>query len=300
MLLSPAYLKKGDTIYILSTARAISEEEILPAIQLFESWGFNVTIGKTIGVVESQYAGSDALRLKDFQNAIDNPNVQAVFCARGGYGTVRIMDKIDFTKFLLQPKWIIGFSDVTYLHTLINHSLGVRTIHSLMASTLNTATDAAKDSLRKILSGEKIKYEFAPHTLNKTGSAIAEITGGNLSILYSLTGTQTVMNNHGKILFIEDLDEYLYHIDRMMWNLKRSGKLKGLSALLCGGFTEMKDNTIPFGKTAEEIIAEHASEYNFPLCFNFTAGHIADNRALILGAKYFLNITESNSTLELL
>lgn len=300
MLLSPAFLKKGDTIYILSTARAISKEEILPAILLFESWGYNTIIGKTIGVQENQYAGSDALRLSDFQYAIDNPNVQAVFCARGGYGTVRIMDKIDFTKFLLQPKWIIGFSDVTYLHTLINHSLGVRTIHSLMASTLNIATNEAKDSLRKILSGEKVRYEFAAHKLNRTGIVSGEITGGNLSILYSLTGTQTVMNNYGKIFFLEDLDEYLYHIDRMMWNLKRSGKLKGLGALLCGGFTDMKDNSIPFGKAAEEIIAEHVTEYNFPLCFNFKAGHVADNCALILGAKYFLNITESQSTLELL
>jgi muramoyltetrapeptide carboxypeptidase len=296
MLLTPSYLKKGDAIYILSTARAISDDEIKPSIQLFEGWGFQVIIGETIGKIENQYAGNDALRLKDFQAAINHPYAKAIFCARGGYGTVRIMDKIDFSSFLKNPKWLIGFSDVTYLHTLINHSLGVKTIHAFMASTLSTATDLAKQSLFEVLSGAHLVYSFPSHKLNKQGRVEGVVTGGNLSILYSLTGTQTVMDNHQKILFIEDLDEYLYHIDRMLWNLKRANKLIHLKALVCGGFTDMKDNIIPFGKSAEEIIAEHVSDYAFPLCFNFPAGHIADNRAIVLGANYELSISDRGST----
>lgn len=300
MLLTPNYLKKGDLIYILSTARAISEQEIQPSVQLFEGWGFQVMIGNSIGKSENQYAGSDKLRLKDFQTAINHPQVKAIFCARGGYGTVRIMDSIDFSAFLKNPKWLIGFSDVTYLHSLINHSMGVKTIHSFMASTLSTATEAAKQSLLEVLSGGKPFYSFPPHQLNRPGCVSGLLTGGNLSILHSLTGTQTVIDTHQKILFIEDLDEYLYHIDRMLWNLKRANKLMHLKALICGGFTEMKDNSVPFGKSAEEIIAEHVSDYDFPLCFNVPSGHIADNRAIVLGANYQLNIDDSNSTLLLL
>lgn len=300
MLLSPEYLKKGDTVYILSTARAIAMADLQLAIQLFESWGLNVIIGKTIDAVKDQYAGDDTLRLEDFQTAVDHPLARAIFCARGGYGTVRIMDKIDFGQFLRNPKWLIGFSDVTYLHALINQVLGVKTIHAAMASTLANTSSAAISSLQQILFGEKISYEFPAHTLNRIGNAEAVLTGGNLSILYSLTGTQTVMDNHQKILFIEDLDEYLYHIDRMMWNLKRANKLQHLSALLCGGFSEMKDNQIPFGKQAEEIIFEHVKDFSYPLCFNFPAGHIADNRAIILGARYRLEVNRESSVLKML
>jgi len=299
MLLTPDFLQKGDVIYILSTARSISEEEIQPAVQLFESWGFNTIIGKTIGVAEHQFAGDAALRLKDFQTAIAHPQVKAIFCARGGYGTVQIMDKIDFSPLLKQPKWIIGFSDVTYLHALINQCLGIKTIHALMASTLATATEEAKHSLHHVLSGIKTAYTFPPHPLNRQGIAEAIVTGGNLSILYSLTGTQTVMDNHKKILFIEDLDEYLYHIDRMLWNLKRANKIQQLSALLCGGFTEMKDNTIPFGQAAEEIIAVHLQPFSFPIAFNFPAGHIANNCALVLGNNYRLKVETQQSVLEM-
>lgn len=290
MLLRPPALQKDDIVYVLSTARAISMEEILPAIQLFESWGLHVNIGATIGKHDNQYAGTDTERLHDFQQAIDDEKVKAIFCARGGYGTVRMLDSINFTNLLRYPKWIIGFSDITYLHTQISNTLGIQTLHALMASTLATSTPEAIETLRKELFGEKNSFKIAAHPLNRIGNASGELIGGNLSILYSITGTLTNLNTYSKILFLEDLDEYLYHIDRMMLNLKRAGKLKDLAGLVIGGFTDMKDNTVPFGKTAEEIIAEHVSQYNYPVCFNFPAGHIADNRALVMGRKYRLEV----------
>ncbi len=293
MLLRPPALQKDDIIYVLSTARAISAEEILPAIQLFESWGLHVKIGTTIGKHEHQFAGTDEERLRDFQHAIDDEKVKAIFCARGGYGTVRILDNISFTNLLKHPKWIIGFSDITYLHTQISNTLGIQTLHALMASTLATSTPEAIETFKKELFGEKNSFSIAPHSLNRIGNASGELIGGNLSILYSITGTVTNLNTYGKILFLEDLDEYLYHIDRMMLNLKRAGKLKDLAGLVVGGFSDMKDNAVPFGKTAEEIISEHIAEYNYPVCFNFPAGHIADNRALVMGRKYKLEVEGS-------
>ncbi len=298
MLLKPPSLNTGDTICILSTARAISSEEIQPAVNLFESWGLKVKAGNTIGKVHHQFAGEDALRLKDFQTALDDENVKAIFCARGGYGTVRLLDAINFTNFLRKPKWIIGFSDVTYLHTQIANTLGVMTLHAPMASTLASSTTPALESLRSELFGERNEYVLPPHALNRAGEAAGELIGGNLSILYSLTGTKTNINTLGKILFLEDLDEYLYHIDRMMMNLKRAGKLSDLAGLVVGGFTEMKDNAIPFGKSAEAIIAEHVAEFNYPVCFNFPAGHISDNRALVMGRKYHLSVQEKKVILK--
>jgi muramoyltetrapeptide carboxypeptidase len=298
MLLRPPALQKDDIVYVLSTARAISMEEILPAIQLFESWGLHVKIGATIGKHDNQYAGTDAERLHDFQQAIDDEKVKAIFCARGGYGTVRMLDSINFTNLLRYPKWIIGFSDITYLHTQIANTLGIQTLHALMASTLATSTPEAIETFRKELFGEKNSFKIAPHPLNRIGNASGELIGGNLSILYSITGTVTNLNTHSKILFFEDLDEYFYHIDRMMLNLKRAGKLKDLAGLVVGGFTDMKDNTVPFGKTAEEIIAEHVAGYNYPVCFNFPAGHIADNRALVMGRKYKLEVSANKVLFE--
>lgn len=285
MTLAPAYLKKGDTVIILSTARKISQEEIQAAKDLYESWGLKVLLGDTIGAEYNQFAGEDKLREADFQKAIDNENIKAIFCARGGYGTVRIIDNINFERFLLFPKWVIGFSDVTYLHSLINHQLGVQTLHAPMPSTIKNTNADAIENMRKVLFGEQINYELTPSHFNRAGVMNAEVVGGNLSILYSITGTRSGFDPSGKILFLEDLDEYLYHIDRMMLNLKRSGKLGHLAGLLVGGFSDMKDNQIPFGKTAEEIIAEHVAEYNYPVCFNFPAGHTRENQPIVLGRK---------------
>lgn len=291
MLLRPPSLKKGDSVYILSTAKKISLQEIEPAVKAFEGWELKVVIGKTMGKEQNQFAGTDQERLEDFQTAINDSNIKAIICARGGYGTVRMMDDIIYDEFTKHPKWLVGFSDVTFLHTDISNNIGIQTIHSIMPIQFPKSTPAAIESLRRELFGEKNEYILPPHPLNRTGKAGGILIGGNLSILYSITGTKSGLNTAHKILFLEDVDEYLYHVDRMMMNLKRSGKLHNLAGLVVGGFTDMHDNTIPFGKNAYEIIAEHVSEFNYPVCFDFPAGHVADNRALVIGRTYNLEVT---------
>ena len=283
MLLRPPYLKTGDTVTILSTARKVSVEDMSPAVKIIESWGLKVRLGRTIGLSDHQYAGTDRERLEDFQQAIDDPEVRAIICARGGYGTVRIVDDIDWTGLLAHPKWITGFSDMTYIHIHLTQTLGVQTLHSSVPALFHKNTPEAIDSIRQHLFGEEVIYDLPVHPLNRQGEAKGVLIGGNLSILYSITGTRSGFNTAGKILFIEDVDERLYHLDRMMINLKRSGKLHDLAGLIVGGMTDMTDNAVPFGKTAEEIIAEHVSGHNYPVCFGFPAGHIADNRAVVLG-----------------
>lgn len=283
MLLRPPYLRAGDTIVILSTARKVTIEEITPAIQLFESWGLQVRLGKTIGLVHNQFAGTDTEREADLQAAVSDPEVRAIMCARGGYGTVRMMDNIDWTGLLSHPKWFCGFSDMTYIHVHLNQTLGVQTMHSTVPVFFPKNTPGAIETLRKQLFGEEVVFNFPAQPLNRTGTAKGTLIGGNLSILYSITGTKSGFNTAGKILYLEDIDEYLYHVDRMMMNLKRSGKLHDLAGLIVGGMTDMKDNAIPFGKNAEEIIAEHVSEFSYPVCFGFPAGHIADNNTIVLG-----------------
>ena len=283
MLLRPPYLRPGDTIVILSTARKVTIEDMEPAVKIFESWGLKVRLGKTIGLSDHQYAGTDAERLEDFQAAINDQEIKAIICARGGYGTVRIADDIDWTGMLSHPKWLAGFSDITYLHVHLNQTLGVQTLHSTVPTFFPKNTPEAIDSIRQQLFGEELIYDLPPHPLNRRGEAKGVLIGGNLSILYSITGTKSGFNTAGKILFIEDIDERLYHIDRMMINLKRSGKLHDLAGLIVGGMTDISDNLIPFGKTVEEIIMEHVSGFDYPVCFNFPAGHIPDNRAIVLG-----------------
>lgn len=294
---TPPYLKKGDTVAILATARKIDEATLQPAIKLLESWGLKVVLGKTIGREENQLAGADWYRATDFQEMLDNPNIKAIWAAKGGYGTVRIIDRIDFTNFKKNPKWIIGFSDVTVLHSHINN-MDIETIHSMMALSTKTATAQATETLRKSLFGEVLSYKVAAHPFNRTGKASGEIVGGNLSVLYSILGSESETNLDGKILFIEDLDEYLYHIDRMMMNLKRSGKLAGIKALIIGGMTSMNDNDIPWGKNSFEIIQDIVKDYKFPVIYDFPAGHIKDNRALIFGRNISVDVTATGSTLQ--
>jgi len=298
-MIQPPYLQKNDTVAIVSTARKISFEEIKPAIKLLESWGLKVLIGDTIGLEENQFAGSDIRRTQDFQKMLDNPKIKAIWCARGGYGTVKIIDDLDFSKFNKHPKWIVGFSDITVLHSHI-HNLGFETLHATMPLDVSKSTKESLISLKKSLFGEDLSYEIRSSEENKIGVASGRLIGGNLSILYSLLGSKSTINTDGKILFIEDLDEYLYHLDRMLMNLKRNGYFTNLKGLIVGGMTQMHDNAIPFGKNAKEIILESVSEYNFPVVFDFPAGHLDDNKALILGRNVKLEVTKKKSEIQFL
>lgn len=294
-MITPPYLQKGDTVAILATARKHIVKSMQPTIDLLESWGLHVVIGKSIGLEENQLAGSDEERAADLQEQLDNPNIKAIWCARGGYGTVRVVDLIDFTQFKKHPKWLVGFSDVTVLHNHLN-TMGYKSIHGIMPISLAKASPEAIESLRLSLFGQPLQYAIDPHPMNRLGKASGELVGGNLSILYSLLGSPSAIDCKDKILYIEDLDEYLYHIDRMMMNLKRNGCLESLKGIIVGSMTDMKDNDIPWGKNALEIVQDVTKKYNIPMIFNFPAGHIHDNRALILGNTVSIEVTENCST----
>jgi muramoyltetrapeptide carboxypeptidase len=293
-MITPEFLQKGDTIGILATARKADLASLQPAIKLLESWGLKVVVGKTIGKEENQLAGPDWLRATDFQEMLDNPKIKAIWAAKGGYGTVRIIDRIDFANFKKKPKWICGFSDMTVLHSHINN-MGIETLHSIMALSAGTAQPAILESFRKALFGEKLSYTIPPHEFNVKGTAKGEIVGGNLSVLYSIIGSKSEIDYKGKILFIEDLDEYLYHIDRMMMNLKRNGYFDGVKAVIVGGMSSMNDNEIPWGKDALQIIQDVLKDYKFPVIYNFPAGHIKDNRTLILGKVVSIDVDKNGS-----
>ncbi|NLP57124.1 LD-carboxypeptidase [Lutibacter sp. B1] len=295
-MIQPVNLKKDDTVAIISTARKITPDKIIPAIRLLESWGLNAVLGDTIGSEENQFAGSDEIRINDFQKMLDNHKIKAIWCARGGYGTVRIIDQLDFTEFKKNPKWIIGYSDITVLHNHI-HNFSIETIHATMPLDIEKNTKMALTSLKKSIFGKPVSYKIPSSEENKLGSAKGELIGGNLSILYSLLGSNSSINTSEKILFIEDLDEYLYHIDRMLMNLKRNGYFENLRGLIVGGMTDMHDNSIPFGKNAKEIILDIVSEYDFPVVFDFPAGHLNDNNALVLGRNVKLEINNQTVTL---
>jgi muramoyltetrapeptide carboxypeptidase len=294
-MITPPYLQKGDTVAILATARKHIVKSMQPTIDLLESWGLHVVIGKSIGLEENQLAGTDEQRAADLQEQLDNPNIKAIWCARGGYGTVRVVDLIDFTQFKKHPKWLVGFSDVTVLHNHLN-TMGYKSIHGIMPISLAKATPEAIESLRLSLFGQPLQYAIDQHPMNRLGKASGELVGGNLSILYSLLGSPSAIDCKDKILYIEDLDEYLYHIDRMMMNLKRNGCLESLKGIIVGSMTDMKDNDIPWGKNALEIIQDVTKKLNIPMIFNFPAGHIHDNRALILGNNVTIDVTENCST----
>lgn len=285
----PKPLHKGATVGILSTARKISIAEIQAAIELLHSWDLKVVLGTTIDLEENQFAGDDMTRALNFQQFLDDENIDAIWCARGGYGTIRIIDQLDFSRFIQRPKWIIGYSDVTVLHSK-GQQLNFETLHATMPINVSKNSDESIESLRSVVFGESLNYSIPSISYNRKGSAQGELIGGNLSMLYSMTGSELNLNTTGKILFLEDLDEYLYHIDRMLMNLKYNGYFDGLAGLIIGGMTDMHDNTIPFGKNALEIILDIVSEYNFPVCFNFPAGHLDDNRALIFGKEARLEV----------
>ena len=295
-MIRPNYLQKGDTVAIVSTARKVSKKELIPALAILKNWGINVVLGTSIEAEEHQFAGNDKLRASDFQEMLDNPKIKAIWCARGGYGTIRMIDLLDFSNFKNNPKWIIGYSDVTVLHSHL-HQLGFETLHAQMPVSIETKTAACVQSLKNSLFGNNNNIIIPSEASNVAGNAKGVVVGGNLSMLYSLCGSSSSISTKGKILFIEDLDEYLYHIDRMLQNLKRNGMLDQLEGLIIGGMTKMNDNDIPFGQSAEEIILSICDDYNYPIVFNFPAGHIKDNRALILGRKAELIISKTETIL---
>lgn len=296
-MIEPPFLRPGSTIGIVATARKLTWEEVEPTIGVLADAGFKVRTGQRMFGAQNQFSGSDEDRAADMQRMLDDETVNAILCARGGYGTVRIIDKLDFSEFVKHPKWLCGFSDITVLHAHINQNFGIATLHSSMPLSMKGLPDdhVQITTLINSLKGELPSYECSSHPLNRIGEMEGEVVGGNLSVLYSILGSRSDINTDGKSLFLEDLDEYLYHIDRMMMNLKRNGKLANLKGLIIGGMSDMNDNAIPFGKTAEEIIREAVEEYDYPVCFNFPAGHIDDNRALILGKKAAVRITDSGS-----
>lgn len=293
----PEILKKGDKIAIVTTARKVKKEELKTAITLLKDWGLEVVLGKSIGADFHQFGGEDNLRAADFQEQIDNPEIKAIWCARGGYGSIRMLDKLDFTKFKLQPKWVVGYSDITVLHAEI-HQMRIQSLHAQMPVGIEEKATASAESIRSYLFNGSYPITFeTDNKLNISGSTSGIIIGGNLSMLYSVCGSKTSIDTSGKILFIEDLDEYLYHIDRMMQNLKRNGYFDTIKALLVGGMTEMKDNPIPFGYTAQEIVLQYVADKNIPVVFDFPAGHITNNLALNFGREMQLVLKDNQCKL---
>ncbi len=289
MMITPPYLKSGDRVALVAPAGKIGTEVVRAAMRTLGEWGYEVVPGRHVFDNLFQYAASDPDRLSDLQQALDDPDAKAVLCARGGYGTVRIIDRIDFGAFRNKPKWIIGFSDITVLHAHINRHLGVETLHATMAAGL-AGEGPAGETLRAALAGDKLVYRMESHALSREGNATGQLVGGNLAILAGLTATASDMTTEGKVLFIEEVGEHLYRIDRMMWTLKRAGKLDRLAGLIVGGMTDIPDEAGEFGKDAYGIIEEHIRDRKYPVCFGFPAGHQADNRAMILGRTVSLEV----------
>jgi muramoyltetrapeptide carboxypeptidase len=294
MIPSP-YLKKGDKIAITCPAKAL-KTPLTDAINLLESWGLEVVLGKTIAVEYHQFAGTDALRTQDFQQFIGDESIKAIIAARGGYGCIRIVDEINWQPLLKNPKWIIGFSDITIFHLQLQ-CLGLQSIHGQMPSTIPDSTSAGLISLKNALFGEKITYQVPIHPLNKIGKGKGILIGGNLSLIAACINSKSDFDFKNHILFMEDVGEYPYIIDRMIRTLDRAGKLKNLAGLIVGGFTNMKVNDIPFGSSAQEIIAQMTMKYDFPICYDFPAGHLPNNLSLVFGSEVTFEVTETEVNL---
>ena len=301
MIKIPPYLQKGDTIGLVCPAGYMPVEKVSECIRVLnENWGFTTKVGNSIGRQFNYFSGTDEERLDDFQQMLDDDTVKAILCARGGYGLSRIIDAIDFKRFKQNPKWIIGFSDITILHSHIYRNYYISTIHAPMANAFNENgyQNEFVRSLRSVLEGKKIKYQVQPHEFNRKGQAIGELVGGNLALLAHVVGTDSDLKTRGRILFIEDVGEYLYNIDRMMYQLKRAHKLDKLAGLIVGGFTDMKDTERPFGQTVHEIIRDAVAEYDYPVCFDFPVSHDEKNYALKIGVGYKLKVGKNKVVLE--
>lgn len=301
MIKVPTYLKKGDCIGIVAPAGFMPLEKMETCINTLQDWGYTVRLGATTHSQSDNYfSGTDQERLNDLQEMLDDKTVNAILCARGGYGLSRIIDDISFKKFKKHPKWLIGFSDITVLHSHIYNNYGIATLHAPMAAAFNDGefNNIYIQSLQKALEGIPSRYECEVHEFNKPGIAEGELVGGNLALLTHLIGTASDIKTKNKILFIEDVGEYLYSVDRMILQLKRSGKLDKLAGLIVGGFSEMKDTERPFGKRVQQIIYEHMKEYHFPICFNFPVSHQKENYALKIGLTYSLHVQNGGVKLE--
>ncbi|WP_452230796.1 S66 peptidase family protein [Lacinutrix sp. MEBiC02404] len=299
-LIQPDYLKAGDTVAIVAPSGILKNRigEVEQAKALLKSWGLHVVVGKHVFSKDNHFAGTDAERCEDFQKALDDPTISAIWSARGGYGTVRILDKLDYTTFKENPKWIIGYSDITALHNQV-HNEGFQSLHALMCVSLTKGLGDIKESVatfKDALFGKPIAYTLKGSSYNKIGTVTAPVVGGNLTILHTMLGSNTSIDTTDKILFIEEIGEYKYHIDRMLQSLKRAGYFENCKGLMVGDMSKMRKNTTPWGTSVEQLILDVLAEYDFPVVFNVPAGHEKDNRALILGRNATITVGKDKST----
>lgn len=293
MITIPPYLKKGDTIGIVCPSGYMPFEKVKTCIDVLQQWGFKVVTGKTVGQQVNYFSGTDEERLNDLQDMLDDNTIKAVLCARGGYGMSRIIDYIDFRRFKRSPKWLIGFSDITVLHAYVYQQLGIATLHSPMAEAFNNEgfNNEFVLSLQKALKGKSADYSCVSHSLNRPGEVIGELIGGNLTLVTHLVGSKFSFKTDNRILFLEDVGEYIYNVDRMLIQLKRAGMLENLAGLIIGGFTEMKDTVIPYGEDIYDVIKYQVDDYRYPVCFDFSVSHAINNYALKVGATFNLKVS---------
>lgn len=293
MIKQPPYLKKGDKIAIVCPAKKLPKS-IDSAISILENWGLEVIVGESVYASHHQFAGTDQLRTHDIQRFLDDETVKAIICGRGGYGTIRIIDELDFTKFKQNPKWFIGFSDVTILLSHIIAQTQIQCLHAQMPYTFDESTPEALASLKKVIFGERQTYHYSSEFNNQPGVGTGILIGGNLTLLVMMQGSVSEMDFDDKILFLEDVGEQEYSIDRMLRMLKRAGKLKNLRGLIIGAFNEIAEEKISFGQTAEQVIWDIVKDYDYPVCFNFPTGHIDNNLSMILGAEVVLTVEKND------
>ncbi|WP_296342619.1 LD-carboxypeptidase [Winogradskyella sp.] len=298
-MIQPKFLKAGDTVAIVAPSGILKnrEGEVNQAVALLKSWGLNAIVGKHVFSKDDHFAGTDEQRCEDFQNALDDPKISAIWCARGGYGTVRILDKLDYTKFKKNPKWLIGYSDITALHNQF-HNQGFQSLHALMCVSLTKDLSEIQETVstfKSALFGNPQSYTLDGSKYNRIGETKGELVGGNLTILHTMLGSKTSIDTSGKILFIEEIGEYKYHIDRMLQSLKRAGYFENLKGLVVGDMSKMRKNTTLWGTSIEQLVLDAFSEYDFPIAFNMPAGHEKDNRTLILGSEIKLKVTKERS-----
>ncbi len=300
-LIRPPYLKEGDTVAIVAPSGILKnrEREVQQAVDLLKSWGLHATVGKHVFSKANHFAGTDAERCEDLQKAMDDPTISAIWCARGGYGTVRILDKLDYTKLKENPKWIIGYSDITALHNQL-HNQGFESLHALMCVSLTqdiTEVQESVDTFKAALFGNPSNYDLEGSKYNREGEAKGQLIGGNLTMLHTMLGSDTSLDTSGKILFIEEIGEYKYHIDRMLQSMKRAGYFENLKGLVVGDMSKLRKNTTLWGTSVEQLILDVLKEYDFPIAFNMPAGHEKDNRALVLGREVELKVGKEKSSL---